>query len=148
MSPPLIINGCLTLNGVIAHSGILNVFTFAAKFLKMKILVTGTAGFIGFHLANRLLKDGHEVVGLDSINDYYDVNLKYDRLQFAGISRDDVAYNTLAQSSKHKGYRFIQLQLEDRENILELFKNEQFDAVVNPLRRQACGTALPIHMYM
>lgn len=131
MSPPLIINGYLTFNGVIAHSGILNVFTFAAKFLKMKILVTGTAGFIGFHLANRLLKDGHEVVGLDSINDYYDVNLKYDRLQFAGISRDDVAYNTLAQSSKHKGYRFIQLQLEDRENILELFKNEQFDAVVN-----------------
>ena len=52
----------------------------------MKILVTGTAGFIGFHLANRLIADGHEVVGLDIINDYYDVNVKYGRLSEAGIS--------------------------------------------------------------
>ena len=51
----------------------------------MKILVAGTAGFIGFHLAKRLLEDGHEVGGLDSINDYYDVGLKYGRLREAGI---------------------------------------------------------------
>ena len=51
----------------------------------MKILVTGTAGFIGFYLAKRLLEDGHEVVGLDSINDYYDVRLKYGRLRETGI---------------------------------------------------------------
>ena len=51
----------------------------------MKILVTGTAGFIGFHLAKRLLEDGHEVVGLDNINSYYDVRLKYARLRETGI---------------------------------------------------------------
>ncbi len=97
----------------------------------MKILVTGTAGFIGFHLANRLLKDDHQVVGLDSINDYYDVNLKYSRLGYAGIDRNAIEYNKLVQSSKHPGYRFIKLQLEDRQNILDLFEKEQFDAVVN-----------------
>ena len=51
----------------------------------MKILVTGTAGFIGFHLAKKLLERGDEVVGLDNINDYYDVNLKYARLNELGI---------------------------------------------------------------
>ena len=51
----------------------------------MKILVTGTAGFIGFHLAKKLLARGDEVVGLDNINDYYDVNLKYGRLNELGI---------------------------------------------------------------
>ena len=55
-----------------------------------KFLVTGTAGFIGFHLANSLLEKGEEVVGLDNINDYYDVNLKYARLNEAGIERDEV----------------------------------------------------------
>jgi len=51
----------------------------------MKILVTGTAGFIGSHLATKLLDLGHEVIGLDNINDYYDVNLKYARLNELGI---------------------------------------------------------------
>ncbi len=55
---------------------------------KQKILVTGTAGFIGFHLARKLLERGNEVVGIDNINDYYDVNLKYARLAETGISRD------------------------------------------------------------
>ncbi len=54
-----------------------------------KILITGTAGFIGFHVANALLERGFEVVGLDNINDYYDVRLKYDRLKQAGISPDN-----------------------------------------------------------
>ena len=97
----------------------------------MKILVTGTAGFIGFHLANNLLSLGHQVIGLDSINDYYDVNVKYSRLQFAGIEKEEVEYNILAQSSKHPGYRFIQLQMEEREKLHHLFADEQFDCVVN-----------------
>ena len=64
----------------------------------MKILVTGTAGFIGYHLANRLLAEGHEVIGLDSINNYYDVSLKIGRLEAAGIPRNQIAYKELLQS--------------------------------------------------
>ena len=56
----------------------------------MHILVTGAAGFIGFHLCEKLASLGHTVIGLDNINDYYDVNLKYDRLHHSGISREEI----------------------------------------------------------
>ncbi|MDM8565723.1 NAD-dependent epimerase [Candidatus Halobeggiatoa sp. HSG11] len=97
----------------------------------MKILVTGTAGFIGFHLALRLLERGDTVVGLDSINDYYDVKVKYGRLEVSGINKDEISYNQLMQSTKYPNYQFIQLNLEDRENLNELFANEKFDKVFN-----------------
>jgi UDP-glucuronate 4-epimerase len=97
----------------------------------MKILITGTAGFVGFHLANRLAEEGHDVVGLDSINDYYDVQLKYDRLQHAGIQREKRTYNTLVESTVWPNYRFIQLQLEDAGNLERLFARERFDAVLH-----------------
>ena len=58
-----------------------------------KILITGTAGFIGFHLTERLVLDGFEVVGLDVINDYYDINLKYSRLKFLGLDKDQIQLN-------------------------------------------------------
>ena len=58
-----------------------------------KILVTGTAGFIGFHLAERLIKEGYDVYGLDVINDYYDINLKFARLEEHGIPRLMVDFN-------------------------------------------------------
>ena len=63
----------------------------------MRILVTGTAGFIGYHLAKRLIARGDEVIGLDIINDYYDVRLKYGRLADTGIASDDIEYNRLIQ---------------------------------------------------
>jgi UDP-glucuronate 4-epimerase len=97
----------------------------------MKVLVTGSAGFIGFHLTNRLIKEGFEVVGLDSLNDYYQVSLKYDRLKSAGIDKDKIHYNELYSSNTLSKYKFIQLQLEDKENLEALFKNEEFDLVVN-----------------
>ncbi|KPH50009.1 capsule biosynthesis protein CapI [Helicobacter pullorum] len=97
----------------------------------MKILVTGTAGFIGSFLALRLLERGDEVIGLDCINDYYDVKIKYGRLKNAGISQEKISYNTLIQSEKYPNYRFINLKLEDRENLFALFKNEKFDKVCN-----------------
>jgi len=97
----------------------------------MKILVTGTAGFIGFHLANRLIERGDEVVGLDNINDYYDVNLKYGRLKEAGIERDEIEYNKPVQSKKYPNYKFIKLNLEDKENLFKLFETEKFDKVCN-----------------
>ena len=96
-----------------------------------KYLVTGTAGFIGFHLANALLEKGEEVVGLDNINDYYDVNLKYARLKEAGIDRDDIEWGRFAQSKRYSGYRFIRMNLEDKEGIMELFRNEKFDYVIH-----------------
>ena len=79
----------------------------------MKILVTGTAGFIGYHLANQLAERGDEVVGLDSINNYYDVSLKIARLEDAGFNRNQVAYKEQMQSQKYPNYRFVQLRLED-----------------------------------
>ena len=97
----------------------------------MRILVTGTAGFIGFHLAQRLLERGDEVVGIDSINDYYDVNLKYSRLQETGISKEKIEYGKPVQSSVYPNYSFIKLNLEDREGINKLFEGFKFQRVCN-----------------
>lgn len=102
----------------------------------MKILVTGTAGFIGSHLALRLLQRGDEVVGLDNINDYYDQNVKYGRLQRAGIidslkEGKNIPYGKLLSSKLYPNYKFIKLNLEDKEAMFELFKTQKFDAVCN-----------------
>jgi UDP-glucuronate 4-epimerase len=97
----------------------------------MKILVTGTAGFIGFHLARKLIERGDEVVGLDAINDYYDINLKFNRLDKTGIEGRNLSYNHLVQSNKYPNYRFIKLNLEDKDNLEVLFENEKFDKVCN-----------------
>ncbi|MCJ7467582.1 MAG: NAD-dependent epimerase, partial [Maribacter sp.] len=93
----------------------------------------GAAGFIGFYVSKKLIEKGHEVVGLDNINDYYDVNLKFARLQQLGISRKIAAvFNTLAQSElPNSRFKFIRLSLEDRSAVPELFKKEAFDAVCN-----------------
>lgn len=97
----------------------------------MKILVTGSAGFIGFHLTEKLLERGDEVVGIDSINDYYDPKLKYARLFESGIGAGAEVFGQEVQSTKHASYRFIRMKLEDREALQELFAGEKFDIVVN-----------------
>ncbi len=97
----------------------------------MKILVTGTAGFIGFHTAKKLLERGDTVVGLDNINDYYDTELKYGRLKETGIEKDNIQYNVPVRSVKHNNYRFVKMDLGDRENLPKLFEKEKFDAVCN-----------------
>lgn len=97
----------------------------------MKILITGTAGFIGFHLAKKLLERGETVVGLDSINDYYDVRVKYGRLADTGIEKSEIEYNKLIQSDNYPNYQFIQLQLEDKENLENLFATQNFDYVIH-----------------
>ena len=91
----------------------------------MKILVTGTAGFIGFHLANKLLERGDQVVGIDNLNDYYDVDLKLKRLNQAGISQQDIPYNTSIQSLKYDGYSFIKCDLRDRDNLLNICRGKK-----------------------
>ncbi len=86
---------------------------------KMKVLVTGAAGFIGFYLSKALIEKEYEVIGIDNINDYYDVKLKYDRLEILNVH------------DKGENFRFIKLALEDREGISSLFKEHNFDIVVN-----------------
>lgn len=93
--------------------------------------MTGTAGFIGFHLAKKLLQRGDEVVGLDNINDYYDVNLKYARLEELGIKKQEIEDNKLTVSETYPNHKFTKLDLSDSENINKLFKEEKFDAVCN-----------------
>ncbi len=99
----------------------------------MKILVTGTAGFIGYHLAKKLLERGDEVVGVDNINDYYDVNLKYGRLKELGIAKSEVLSLTSGaiESQKYKNHKFYRVDLSDKEAIESIFKVEKFDAVCN-----------------
>ncbi|MBA5628402.1 NAD-dependent epimerase [Moheibacter lacus] len=97
----------------------------------MKILITGTAGFIGFHLATKLIARGNEIIGLDSINDYYDIRVKYGRLERTGISKESIEYNKLVPSSIHPNYQFIQLNLEDKSNLEKVFAEHKFDKVIN-----------------
>ena len=92
----------------------------------MKALVTGIAGFIGFHVAKRLLSEGYSVVGIDNLNDYYDVQLKKDRLKELGIYESD---NTWVSSNAHLS--FIKMDLQEKDALLNLFSDNKFDYVVH-----------------
>ncbi len=122
-----------------------------------KILVTGTAGFIGFHLVERLIKEGCDVYGLDVINDYYEINLKYARLEEHGIrlltlegadleitprnnwipsSSNHLGtghsfYNQIVDSTKYDNYKFIRLDLADHDTVVNFMVEQKFDYVVN-----------------
>jgi UDP-glucuronate 4-epimerase len=95
----------------------------------MRTLVTGAAGFIGFHLCRRLSRLGDEVVGIDSINDYYDQSLKYARLAELGFDRASCDSCSLVGSAAIRGLSFRRLALQDREGIEGLFDRHAFDRV-------------------
>jgi UDP-glucuronate 4-epimerase len=98
----------------------------------MKILVTGAAGFIGFHTCLKLVRQGHEVYCIDNINDYYDPKLKFDRLNELGFSEfESKLFKTEIQSAKFNSLRFSRIDLIDHESIDNLFKQEQFEVVCN-----------------
>jgi len=98
----------------------------------MKILITGAAGFIGFFVSKSLLEQGHTVIGLDNINDYYDINLKYNRLHELGIKKSDAEiFNKFSTSTKNSKFSFIRLDLADRENLPKLFDSQSFEIVCN-----------------
>ena len=99
----------------------------------MKILVTGAAGFIGYHTDLKLISSNHEIVGMDNLNDYYDVDLKYARLKELGIAKSQAEkFNAVVESDKTpKIFKFIRMHLEDRAALPILFKTEKFDVVCN-----------------
>jgi UDP-glucuronate 4-epimerase len=97
----------------------------------MKILVTGAAGFIGFHTVLRLLDQGHDVVGLDNINDYYDVRVKFGRLARTGIAAESIVQDSLITSTLDPKYRFVRMDLENGAGLMDLFARERFDRVMH-----------------
>jgi UDP-glucuronate 4-epimerase len=96
-----------------------------------KILITGTAGFIGFHLAQKFIIENYEVYGLDVINDYYDVELKYSRLNIHGIDARGMSNGDILKSSKFENYYFYKADLADYDNIVKFMVTHKFDYVVN-----------------
>ncbi|WP_298505538.1 NAD-dependent epimerase/dehydratase family protein [uncultured Maribacter sp.] len=101
--------------------------------MKKNILVTGSAGFIGFHLVKTLLHDEtYNIVGIDNINDYYDVNLKLSRLKEIGIEKENINEDcSLSLSSKNSNYRFGKIDITNAHNLEILFKKENFDYVIH-----------------
>lgn len=97
----------------------------------MKILISGTAGFIGYHLSKKLIERGDIVIGVDQINDYYDIKLKYSRLKNLGIEKDHIEIGKKTPSSIYSNHSFYKGNLEDEDFIYTLFKNEKPDAVCN-----------------
>lgn len=95
----------------------------------MKILVTGGAGFIGYHVVKRLLQDNHDIVIYDNMNQYYDPSLKYARLEQIGFSKDKIVSEELIYANEFPNLSFVKADLENKSFLEELFQKEKFDFV-------------------
>jgi UDP-glucuronate 4-epimerase len=99
--------------------------------MREKVLVTGTLGFIGFHLTLKLLDNNYDVIGIDNINSYYNVKQKYDKLPLLGIEESNPWPNQLSSSQKFGNFQFGKIDITDRFQVEKLFRKEKFDIVVN-----------------
>ncbi len=97
----------------------------------MRILVTGAAGFIGHAIIKRLVSEQHDVVGIDNINTYYDIGIKFARLADLGIDSEDVSDGCPVQSRSFARFRFLRLDITDSDGMASLFGQEHFDCVIN-----------------
>lgn len=99
--------------------------------MNSEILVTGAAGFIGFHLTQKLLEAGQHVIGFDNINDYYDPELKYNRLVQTGIKKNDILEGKVVASTKYPNYKFYKSDLSNQKKLNEVFEKHKISKVVN-----------------
>jgi len=97
----------------------------------MRLLITGAAGFIGYHTTKRFLEEGHTIIGIDSINDYYDPALKFARLAELGIGKESKDWLVPVRSTKYTEFIFQRMKLEDRASIEALFREQNFDRVIH-----------------
>jgi UDP-glucuronate 4-epimerase len=95
----------------------------------MKILVTGAAGFIGMHTVQKMAALGHEVIGLDNINAYYETDLKYSRLLVLGINKEELVYNKIVNGNSN--IQFVLLDIQDAGNLNSLFAIQKFEVVIH-----------------
>ncbi|AHH10619.1 NAD-dependent epimerase/dehydratase family protein [Borrelia coriaceae] len=95
----------------------------------MRVFLTGIAGFIGFHVAKKLVDNGHEVLGVDVLNDYYSPDLKYERLKVLGFNCEDIVSREVIQSNKYSNLSFMYLDILDKDKILSIFANYKFTHV-------------------
>ena len=104
----------------------------------MKILVTGVAGFIGFHVVLKLLQRGDEVVGIDNINDYYDQRLKYGRLSVLGIEESSITAAVPIPLLYFRTFEFYNTDIADNGALCNIFEQHSFDAVCNLAAQAGC----------
>ena len=97
----------------------------------MNIVVTGCAGFIGFHVSKKLVDLGHTVLGLDNINNYYNVNLKYNRLEQLGIEMESIAEKRIVQSSKMKQFSFVKMDIVDYETLSRIISEQDAECIIH-----------------
>ena len=95
----------------------------------MKILITGIAGFIGYNLARKLGNTSHDIIGIDNLNQYYDVTLMLNRLADLGIEQPESKIKVI--NKKYSNIQFLKIDITDEDKLHQLFSNGKFDIVIH-----------------